>query len=137
MTNQILTFNTLWIYIKNALQNHIPFLVTDATLASKSFTFQKEYFRKNIKTNHKDENEKQQYDINSEPARISAWSCEKLINMKILEVKKLISYRWRNIPNIKGQIMQQAKFAYCSLGKALEKWIEKQVGAIESLTKPF
>ena len=92
MTNQILTFNTLWIYIKNALQNHIPFLVTDATLASKSFTFQKEYFRKNIKTNHKDENEKQQYDINSEPARISAWSCEKLINMKILEVKKYSQY---------------------------------------------
>ena len=30
--------------------------------------------------------------------------------------------------------MQQAKFAYSPLGKALEKQTEKQVGAIESLS---
>ena len=31
------------------------------------------------------------------------------------------------------QIIEQARFAYCSLGKALEKQTEKQVGALESL----
>ena len=62
------------------------------------------------------------------------WKIDKYEDLRGEEINIL---QVKNIPNIKGQIMQQAKFAYCSLGKALEKWTEKQVGAIESLTKPF
>ena len=45
--------------------------------------------------------------------------------MNILQVKK---YCLR-------QRIEQAKFAYCSLGKSFEKQTEKQVGAVKSLKR--
>ena len=40
------------------------------------------------------------------------------------------------LPSNPRQIIQQAKFSYSSLGKALEKQTEKQVWALKSLGPP-
>ena len=61
--------------------------------------------------------EKLQYDTNREAADISKhqhYHQVKLINMNILQVKKYYLL-------IKKQIIEQAKFTYFLLGKALEK----------------
>ena len=50
--HQILTFKTLWIFIKSVLQNHIPFWLLILILHQIIFMFQTESFRENIKTNH-------------------------------------------------------------------------------------
>ena len=39
------------------------------------------------------------------------------------------------MPSNQRQIIEQAKFAYCPLGKALEKQTEKQVGSLKSNKK--
>ena len=51
---------------------------------------------------------------------------EKLLNMNILQMKKIL-------PSNQRKIIEQAKFAYPLLGKAFGKQKEKQVGAIKSL----
>ena len=75
--------------------------------------------------------EKLQYDINREAAKISALSSGKLDKYEYLTGEEIL-------PSNQQQIIQQAKFAYSPLGKALEKQIKtiedqgkKQVKAIQ------
>ena len=75
--------------------------------------------------------EKLQYDINSEAAKISALSSGKIDKYQYLTGEEIF-------PSNQQQIIQQAKFAYSPLGKALEKQIKtiedqgkKQVKAIQ------
>ena len=77
--------------------------------------------------------EKLQYDINREAAKISALSSGKLDKYEYLTGEEIL-------PSNQQQIIQQAKFTYSPLGKALEKQRttiedqgEKQVVALESL----
>ena len=80
--------------------------------------------------------EKLQYDINREAAKISALSSGKLDKYEYLTGEEIL-------PSNQQQIIQQAKFNYSPLGKAIEKQIktikdqgEKQVVALESLKAP-
>ena len=75
--------------------------------------------------------EKLQYDINREVAKISALSPGKLDQYEYLTGEEIL-------PSNQQQIIQQAKFNYSPLGKAIEKQIktikdqgEKQVKAIQ------
>ena len=75
--------------------------------------------------------EKLQYDINREAAKISALSSGKLDKYEYLTGEEIL-------PSNQKQIIQQAKFNYSPLGKALEKQVktikdqgEKQVKAIQ------
>ena len=75
--------------------------------------------------------EKLQYDINREAAKISALSSGKIDKYEYLTGEEILLSNQQ-------QIIQQAKFAYSPLGKALEKQIEtiddqgkKQVKAIQ------
>ena len=75
--------------------------------------------------------EKLQYDINREAAKISALSSGKIDKYEYLTGEEIL-------PSNQQQIIQQAKFAYSPLGKALEKQIKtiedqgkKQVKAIQ------
>ena len=81
-------------------------------------------------------NEKLQYDINREAAKISALSLGKLDKYEYLAGEEML-------PSNQQQIIQQAKFNYSPLEKAIEKQIktikdqgEKQVFALESLKLP-
>ena len=58
--------------------------------------------------------EKLQYDINREAAKISALSSGKLDKYEYLTGEEIL-------PSNQQQIIQQAKFNYSSLGKAFEK----------------
>ena len=76
---------------------------------------------------------KLQYDINREAAKISALSSCKLDKYEYLTGEEIL-------PSNQQQIIQQAKFNYSPLRKALEKQVktikdqgEKQVVALESL----
>ena len=80
--------------------------------------------------------EKLQYDINREAAKISALSSDKLDKYEYFTGEEIL-------PSNQQQIIQQAKFDYSPLGKAIEKQIktikdqgEKQVVALESLNVP-
>ena len=77
--------------------------------------------------------EKLQYDINREAAKISVLSSGKLDKYEYLTGEEIL-------PSNQQQIIQQAKFTYSPLGKGLEKQTktiedqgEKQVVALESL----
>ena len=77
--------------------------------------------------------EKLQYDINRGAAKISALSSGKLDKYEYLTGEEIL-------PSNQQQIIQQVKFNYSPLGKAIEKQIktikdqgEKQVVALESL----
>ena len=77
--------------------------------------------------------EKLQYDIDREAAKISALSSGKLDKYEYLTGEEIL-------PSNQQQIIEQAKFTYSPLGKALEKQRktiedqgEKQVFALESL----
>ena len=77
--------------------------------------------------------EKLQYDINREAAKISALSSGKIDKYKYLTGEEIL-------PSNQQQIIQQAKFNYSPLGKALEKQREtiedqgkKQIIAVKSL----
>ena len=80
--------------------------------------------------------EKQQYDINREAAKISALSSGKFDKCEYLTSEEIL-------PSNQQQLIQQAKFNYSPLGKALEKQRktikdlgEKQVVSLESLKPP-
>ena len=80
--------------------------------------------------------EKLHYDINREPAKISALSSCKLDKYEYLNGEEIL-------PSNQQQIIQQTKFNYSPLRKAIEKQIktikdqgEKQVLALESLKVP-
>ena len=77
--------------------------------------------------------EKLQYDINRETAKISALSSGKIDKYEYLTGEEIL-------PSNQQQVIEQAKFTYSPLGKALEKQIKtiedqgkKQVVALESL----
>ena len=79
--------------------------------------------------------EKIQYDINREAAKISALSSGKIDKYEYLTGEKIL-------PSNQQQIIQQAKFNYSPLGKALEKQRktiedqgEKQVDALKTSYK--
>ena len=79
--------------------------------------------------------EKLQYDINREAAKISALSSGKIDNYEYLTGEEIL-------PSNQQQIIQQAKFNYSPLGKALEKQRktiedqgEKQVDALKTSYK--
>ena len=86
--------------------------------------------------------EKLQYDINREAAKISALSSGKIHKYEYLTGEDIL-------PSNQQQIIEQAKFTYSPLGKAFEKQIKtiedqgkKQVNALENLrpkeeTKPI
>ena len=61
--------------------------------------------------------EKLQYDINREAAKISALSSGKIDKYEYLTGEEILSSNQQ-------QIIQQAKFSYSPLGKALEKQIK-------------
>ena len=80
--------------------------------------------------------EKLQHDINREAAKISALTSGKLDKYEYLTGEEIL-------PSNQQQIIQQAKFNYSPIGKAIEKQIktikdqgEKQVVALESLKDP-
>ena len=72
--------------------------------------------------------EKLQYDINREAAKISALSSGKLDKYEYLTGEEIL-------PSNQQEIIQQAKFNYSPLGKAIEKLLKimekKQVEAIQ------
>ena len=77
--------------------------------------------------------EKLQYDINREAAKISALSSGKLDKYEYLTGEKIL-------PSDQRQIIEQAKFTYSPLGKAFEEQIKtigdqgkKQVDALTTL----
>ena len=77
--------------------------------------------------------EKLQYDINREAAKISTLSSSKIHKYKYLTGEDIL-------PSSNQQIIEQARFTYSPLGKAFEKQIEtikdqgkKQVDALNSL----
>ena len=79
--------------------------------------------------------EKLQYDINREAAKISALSSGKINKYEYLTGKKILSFNQK-------QIIEQAKFTYSPLGKAFEEQTktiedqeEKQVEAIKEYKK--
>ena len=76
--------------------------------------------------------EKLQYDINKEAAKISALSSGKLHKSEYLTGKNIL-------PSNQQQLIEQTKFMYSPFGKALDKQIKtieeqgkKQVGAIKN-----
>ena len=77
--------------------------------------------------------EKLQYDINREAAKISALSSGKIYTYEYLTGEEILPYNQQ-------QMIEQAKLTYSSLGKAFEKQRktiedkgEKQVNALKSL----
>ena len=92
--------------------------------------------------NDRIKDEKLQYDINREAAKISALSSGKLHKYEYLTGEDIL-------PSNQQQIIEQAKFTYSPLGKAFEKQIKtiedqgkKQVDALKNLkpkeeTKPI
>ena len=80
--------------------------------------------------------EKLQYDINREAAKISALSSGRIGKYEYLTGEEIL-------PSNQKQIIEQAKFTYSPLGKAFEKQTktiedqgENQVDALESLKNP-
>ena len=92
--------------------------------------------------NNQIKDEKLQYDINREAAKISALSSGKLYKYEYLTGEDIL-------PSNQQQIIEQTKFTYSPLGKAFDKQIrtienqgKKQVDALERLkpkehTKPI
>ena len=82
-------------------------------------------------TNDQIREEKLRYDINREAAKISALSSGKMHKYEYLTCEDIL-------PSNQQQIIEQARFTYFPLGKALEKQIktiedqgEKQIKAIQ------
>ena len=77
--------------------------------------------------------EKLQYDINREAAKISAWSSGKVRKYEYLTGEDIL-------PSTQQQMIEQARFTYSPSGKAFEKQIktiedqrQKQVEALNIL----
>ena len=63
--------------------------------------------------------EKLQYDINREAAKISALSSNKISKYEYLTGEEILAYNQK-------QIIEQAKFTYSPSGKAFEKQIKEK-----------
>ena len=77
-------------------------------------------------TADKFKDEKLQYDIKREAAKVLALSSGKIDKYEYLTGEEIL-------PSSGRQIIELTKFAYSTLGKALNKQKEKQVGAWKSL----
>ena len=84
---------------------------------------------------NKIKDEKGQYNINKVAAKYQNLQLEKLINMSVLQVKKILSCN-------QNRMIERAKFTYSPLGKAFEKQIKtnedkegKQIKALEEHRK--
>ena len=117
--SSILTLKTLWILSKNVLQNHILFWVIDVILASENSS----RFRKNllerkwkliITTDDNIRDKRLQYLIKIEIAKISALSSRKIDKYDYVTGEEIA-------PSDQRRVIEQAKFTYSPLGKALEK----------------
>ena len=96
------------------------FLVNDATLASDNpLRFRKIFltYNKIMAINDQIRDEKLQYDINREAAKISALSSGKIHKYEYLTGEDIL-------PSNQQQIIEQAKFTYSPLGKTFEKQIK-------------
>ena len=113
------------------------FLVIDTMLASnKPLRFRKNLFKiynKIMTINNQIRDEKIQYDINREAAKISALSSAKIYKYEYLTGEDIL-------PSNQQQIIEQTKFTYSPQGKAFEKQIiaiedrgQKQVDALKVL----
>ena len=128
------------IYNKSTKEPY-SFLVNDTTLPSDNpLRFRKnllgKYIIKIMTIEDQIKDEKLHYDINREASKISALSSGKLDKYEYLTGEEIL-------PSNQQQLIQQAKFNYSPLGKALEKQRktikgqgEKQVVALESLKVP-
>ena len=67
-----------------------------------------------MKIDNQNRDEKLQYDINREAAKISALSSGKIDKYEYLTSEEIL-------PSNQKQVMEQAKFTYSPLGKAFEK----------------
>ena len=67
---------------------------------------------------YKIRDENLQYDINREAAKISAFSSGKIDKYEYLTDEEML-------PSDQRRVIEQAKFTYSPLGKALEKQIKK------------
>ena len=90
-------------------------------------------YNKIMTINDQIRDEKLQYDINREAAKISALSSGKIHKYEYLTGEEIL-------PSNQQQIIEQAKFSYSPLGKAFEKQTktiedqgEKQVEALNAL----
>ena len=95
------------------------FLVIDPTLASDNPSRFRKNLREGIKklimTNDDEiRDEKLQYDINREAAKISALSSGEIDNYEYITGEEIL-------PSDQRRMIEQAKFTYSALGKALEK----------------
>ena len=81
-------------------------------------------------TNDQIRDEKLQYDINREAAKISALSSGKINKYEYLTGDEIL-------PSNQQQIIEQAKFAYSPLGKAFEKQIKaiQDKGHVKTIKK--
>ena len=77
-----------------------------------------------MRIDHKIRDEKLQYDIKREAAKISALSSGKTDKYEYLTDEEIL-------PSDQRQIMEQAKLAYSFLEKTLKKQTEKQVGVLK------
>ena len=113
------------------------FLVIDTMLASNNpLRFRKIFLTHLIKImtiNDQIRDEKLQYDINREAAKISALSSGKIHKYEYLTDEDIL-------PSNQQQIIEQARFTYSPFGKAFEKQIrtiedqgKKQVDALNTL----
>ena len=71
--------------------------------------------------------EKLQYDINRESAKIQVLSSGKIDKHEYLTGEEIL-------PSIKKQIIDQAKFTYSALGKAFKEQTKEQVKLIKNLS---
>ena len=123
---------------KKSTKEPYTFLVNDTTLPSDNhLRFRKNllgiYIIKLMTIEDRIKDEKLQNDINREAAKISALSSDKLDKYEYITGEEIL-------PSNQQQIIQQAKFNYSPLGKAIEKQRktiedqgEKQVVALKSL----
>ena len=105
------------LYIKCTAKPH-SFLVIDTTLASDnplrfSVNLLERIQELIMTTDDKIKDEKLQYDINRQAAKISALSSGKTDKYEYLAVEEML-------PPDKTRMTEQAKFTYSPLGKALE-----------------
>ena len=77
-------------------------------------------------TDDKIRDEKLQYDINREAAKISALSSGKIDKHEYVTGEEILASNQR-------QKIEQATFAYSPLGKAFENQTEKEISALKSL----
>ena len=68
-------------------------------------------------TDHKIKDEKMQYDINREAAKILASTSRKIDKFKYLSSEEIL-------PSDQRRVIEQAKFTYYPLGKAFEKHLK-------------